>query len=129
MHARDRGFQLDLLRHVAEGRVAEIFGEKGLEYDRKYRLLSYKTKEQLDSLSKEELKLLKAYVRGVNDGARNTNKSAEHFLLGLEFEEFTVLQALSIARLQSWALGQDLAAELYRLRIADQRLPKLLRPR
>ena len=36
MHARDRLFQIDVMRHAALGRVAELFGEQGLVFDRKF---------------------------------------------------------------------------------------------
>lgn len=117
MHARDRLFQLDLLRHAALGRLSEIFGKKMLSFDRKYRLLSYRLNEQLQLVAAEEKKLLEAYVAGVNESLRHNNRSAEHFFLGIQFEQFTAEQALAIARLQSWQLASDLLNELYRLRL------------
>src|SRR5688572_20656884 len=38
MHARDRLFQLDLMRHTALGRTAELFGERSIIFDRKLRI-------------------------------------------------------------------------------------------
>lgn len=118
MHARDRLFQLDVMRHAALGRLSEIFGKRTLAMDRKHRLLSYKLDEQLQKLSDEENQLLLAYVRGVNRGAKEQDKTAEHFFLGMHFEEFSIRDVIAIARLQAWQLGTDLWAELYRLRIA-----------
>lgn len=122
VHARDRLFQLDLVRHAALGRMTELFGEKVLELDRKLRLLTFKLEEQLAGLAPEERELVNAYVRGVNDGAQQRGRSAEHFLLGIDFEEFSALHVLAIARLQSWQLASDLVPELARLRIAQSSL-------
>lgn len=122
MHARDRLFQLDLIRHAALGRVAELFGDKALALDRRLRILSYRLDEQLAHLSDEEQILLDNYVRGINDSAKQRGRSAEHFLLGVAFEEFTKQHVIAIARLQSWQLGADLFAEISRLKIARSNL-------
>ncbi|HXW52949.1 MAG TPA: penicillin acylase family protein, partial [Myxococcota bacterium] len=70
MHAKDRLFQIDFLRHIALGRISELFGERALNHDRKLRILTYRLDEQLLRLSKEENELLDSYIRGVNDGAK-----------------------------------------------------------
>lgn len=118
MHARDRLFHLDLIRHAALGRTAELFGDRGLSYDRKLRILTYRLDDQLQALSQKEHDMLDSYVRGVNEGARHRKRSAEHFLLGVEFETFTKRDVVAIARLQSWQLGSDLFLEITRLKIA-----------
>jgi penicillin amidase len=123
MHARDRLFQLDLLRHAALGKTSELFGARGMSYDRKLRLLTYRLDEQVERLSKKERSFLDTYVRGVNDGATQRGRSAEHFLLGVRFEEFSIRDVIAIARLQSWQLGADLASEVTRLKIARSNWP------
>src|SRR5579871_4006559 len=117
MHARDRLFQIDLMRHAALGRVGELFGERGLVFDRKLRILTYRLDEQLARLSPEENQLLDSYVKGVNDGAKFRGRTAEHFLLGIQFEPYTKRDVIAIARLQSWQLAADLFAEITRLKI------------
>lgn len=118
MHARDRLFQLDMVRHAALGRAAELFGKKALSFDKKMRLLSYRLLEQQKYLSKNELEIIEAYVAGVNHGAKERGRSAEHFLLGAHFEEFSVLDVIAIGRLQAWQLAADLTGEIARLKIA-----------
>jgi penicillin G amidase len=122
MHARDRLFQLDLLRHAAQGRTSELFGERGLFYDKKLRLLTFRLDDQLQAISPEENHLIDNYVRGVNDGAKKRGRSAEHFLLGIQFEEFSKRDVIGIARLQTWQLASDLLAEITRLKIARSNL-------
>lgn len=122
MHARDRLFQIDLMRHAALGKTAELFGERSIALDKKLRILTYRLDEQIEHLSDEENVLLEHYTQGVNDGALQRGKTAEHFLLGLSFEPLTKRDVIAIARLQSWQLGADLYAEIARLKIARTKL-------
>jgi penicillin amidase len=68
MHARDRLWQMDLMRRVAEGRLAEILGTKVLDYDKLFRTIginktAYKLYENASPKSKD---ILNAYSKGVN---------------------------------------------------------------
>ena len=117
MHARDRLFQLDLLRHAALGRLSEIFGERTLLADRRLRLLTYRLDDQLALLDENEIRVLKSYVAGVNEGAKHRGRSAQHFFLGVQFEDYSVRDLIAVARLQAWQLSSDLSAELARLEI------------
>jgi penicillin amidase len=118
MHSRDRLFQLDLIRHAAQGRLGELFGERVHALDKGLRVLTYRLDEQVEKLSKEEDLLIEHYIAGVNEGARQRGRTAEHFLLGLEFADLTKRDVLGIARLQSWQLAADLHSEIARLKIA-----------
>ncbi len=123
MHARDRLFQLDLIRHASQGRLAELFKKKDLlSTDRLLRLMTYKIDEQIKNIDSAELVFLKSYCDGVNQSAKENGRSAEHFLLGTTFEEFTVRDVVTIARLQAWQLASDVVAELVRLKIARSSL-------
>lgn len=122
MHARDRLFQLDLLRHASLGKLSELFGERTLSFDKKLRILTYRLDEQMAKLTDAENHLLENYVKGVNDGAQQRGRTAEHFLIGADFKEFTKRDVIAIARIQSWQLASDLTAEFTRLRIAKSPL-------
>ncbi len=122
MHAYDRLFQLDLIRHAALGRTSELFGQRTLALDKKLRILSYRLDEQLLHLTHDEQLILRAYVAGINEGARKRGRSTEHFLLGTHFKDFALRDVVAIARLQSWQLAQDLNTEIDRLIIARSSL-------
>lgn len=134
VHARDRLFQIELLRHAASGRLAELFGEALLPADRRLRLVSYGVAEQLAAMGARDRALLAAYAAGVNAGAREVGASLEMRLLGVVFAPFTELDALAVARLQAWELALDYAEELARSRIAarldaaDPRRVALMQP-
>jgi penicillin amidase len=117
MHGRDRLFQVILLQHAAQGRLAELFGEELLETDRRLRLLAWGLDEGVQALSDADRRILEGYTAGLNTGAQNAGKSAEMALLKLDVPHFTAKDPLSILRLQAWQLGVDHLDELARLRV------------
>ena len=72
VHAQDRLFQMDLLRRVAAGRLAEVAGARALQSDRfMCRLgLDEAAARDLAAAPVEERALVEAYARGVNEGIR-----------------------------------------------------------
>jgi penicillin amidase len=66
--ARDRLFQMDLMRRKTGGRLAEIFGEIALPSDSRARILGYAriARQIVLKLSDSERRYLKAYAVGVN---------------------------------------------------------------
>ena len=70
VHGQDRFFQIDVLRRVAAGELAEIFGERAVARDRAtrmhgFRRLAHTVVSQLDT---EHRAILEAYAAGVNAG-------------------------------------------------------------
>lgn len=75
LHARDRLFQMDLMRRKSAGRLAEIFGEKALAMDRGQRVFQFQRAAETiaANLPEAQQTALAAYTGGVNayiDGAR-----------------------------------------------------------
>ncbi len=66
--ARDRLFQMDLLRRRSSGRLAEIFGEPALKIDSNQRILGFErvAKKVATQLPPNQKDVLQAYVEGVN---------------------------------------------------------------
>ncbi len=66
--ASDRLWQMDLLRRVARGETAEIFGKQTLEEDKRWRRFGFAkiAEESLAYLQPELRGALDAYARGVN---------------------------------------------------------------
>lgn len=122
MHARDRLFQLLVLRHAAQGRLTELFGPSLVETDRQLRLVSFGVEEQVAKMSARDAAIAEAYVAGVNDGSAHAGRSLEMQLLGAGFAPFEVIDVARIARLQAWDLSLNLRSELARARILA-RLP------
>jgi penicillin amidase len=68
LHARDRLFQIDLMRRKAAGRLAEIFGEKALPVDQAQRVyqLQRAAEASAAALPEDQRAALAAYAEGVN---------------------------------------------------------------
>lgn len=70
VHAQDRYFQMDLLRRMAAGELAELFGPKALPLDREHRLHRFRARAAaaFALMPAEDRSLLERYTAGVNDG-------------------------------------------------------------
>ncbi|MBP6003185.1 MAG: penicillin acylase family protein [Pyrinomonadaceae bacterium] len=66
--ASDRLFQMDLMRRVARGETAELFGNLTLEEDKRWRRFNFSriVDDSIKFLSPELVAALDAYARGVN---------------------------------------------------------------
>ena len=68
LHARERLFQMDLMRRAASGELSELFGPAALPIDRLMRTLGLRARAEADLplLPADVRGLLEAYARGVN---------------------------------------------------------------
>jgi len=83
LHAQDRYFQMDLLRRVASGELAALFGANAIDHDRRRRLhgLRRVAKSVVSALPPEDRDLLAAYVEGVNAGIGQLRVPPPEYLL------------------------------------------------
>jgi penicillin amidase len=70
VHGQERFFQMDLLRRVAAGELAELFGARALASDRGNRLHRFRARAEiaLARMTPAELAFIDRYVDGVNQG-------------------------------------------------------------
>jgi penicillin amidase len=96
VHAQDRLFQMEILRRLADGRLAELFGEKALKSDKFFRTLSFRehAKKTIDSLYRDStlpyVKAAKNYLKGLNHYISTGKTPIEFTLAGIPktpFEE------------------------------------------
>ncbi len=68
LHARDRLFQMDLMRRKSAGRLAEIFGSKAVDLDKHQRDYQFEQTagKVVFALPGNQKQVLNAYVAGVN---------------------------------------------------------------
>ena len=68
LHARDRLFQMELMRRKSTGRLAEIFGSMAIELDKGQRDYQFEQAAQniVSALPAHQKQVLEAYVAGVN---------------------------------------------------------------
>lgn len=83
LHAQDRFFQMDLMRRVASGELAELFGEAALKQDQAARLHRFRARaERVREMSPSATRaLMEAYADGVNTGLRSLGASPPEYLL------------------------------------------------
>jgi len=84
LHARDRLFQMELMRRAASGRLSEIAGASTLSLDRMMRTLGLRRRAVADweTLPEDTRTMLNAYARGVNAWiALKDRLAAPEFLL------------------------------------------------
>ncbi len=68
LHARDRLFQMELMRRKSAGRLAEIFGEKAVAIDKTQRdyQLELTAQKVVSALPAQQKSVLEAYTAGIN---------------------------------------------------------------
>ena len=83
VHAQERFFQMDLLRRNSAGELSSLFGSVALNYDKSIRIHRFRERatEIVNSLSKDQKALLKAYTRGVNQGLKYISSQPFEYLL------------------------------------------------
>ncbi|MBI4540705.1 MAG: penicillin acylase family protein [Gemmatimonadetes bacterium] len=124
VHARDRLWQMEVFRRVAEGRLSELFGEATLEADRFLRTLGLSVAAAVaePALDPDSRAILAAYVDGVNAGIRSLGSPPppEFLLLRARPEPWRAVHSLGIEKIMAWdltdySLGLELAAAWGRL--------------
>ncbi len=81
--ARDRLFQIDLLRRKSAGEFSEIFGEAAISYDKQQRVYDFEdvVKKIIVRLPANQIKILQAYTDGVNSAIDSMAVVPFEFLL------------------------------------------------
>lgn len=108
VHARDRLWQMDFLRRLARGRLAEVFGERALGADRFVRTLDLwgAAGRALERLDPHERALLEAYAEGVEAGRRSLPAPPlEMWLLRVDFEPWSARAALAVGMMMNLDLS------------------------
>lgn len=122
--AKDRLFQMDLLRRTARGELSEILGTPTLEEDKRHRLYNYAGLAQdLVTRSPREVRAaLEAYARGVNafiEAVDEQNLPAEFRLLQYRPGPWTPADLLLSGKLLAEALSTNWPNDLARAGFSD----------
>jgi penicillin amidase len=126
VHARDRAFQMDLMRRAVSGRLSEIAGPATLRTDRMMRILGLRARAIADwqTMPQGTRELLQAYADGVNAwfAARGRFSAPEFILLG-DPEPWTPIDSLLWGKLMGLWLSNNWTAEAARLGLEDTLSP------
>lgn len=130
LHARERLFQMELMRRGTSGRLSEIAGPATLRIDRLMRTLGVARAAEaaLAGLSPEARAVFEAYARGVNAWiAQRGRLAAPEFVLLGEPEPWRPVDSLLWGKMMGLALGGNWRTELRRLWLAQELPPARLR--
>jgi len=120
--ASERLWQMDLMRRVAEGRLAEVFGEEALPADRLFRTigLGAAARRSLAALEEPYRAYLEAYAAGVNAylSQAQDRLPLEYRIAGFHPSPWRAEDSLAIGEYMAWVLSYNLRGELVWLRLA-----------
>ena len=124
LHAKERMWQMEVMRRLASGRLSEIFGKKALGRDRFIRNLGLKeaANESLAKLYPRERDLINAYCRGINFWMESQGWiwPPEFLILRFRPEPWHPLDSLIIKEIMSMLLCVDYPSELLRGNVAKR---------
>jgi len=128
---QDRAFQLELLRRVVRGTLAELFGPAALPVDRLSRRIGLHraSKRQLSALDPELLTVAWAFVAGINAGMRDGLRRRPHelVLLRARLGIWEITDVLGVVKLMSFSLASNWTSELVRFKVLTEDGPEALR--
>ena len=121
VHARDRMFQMELMRRAASGRLSEIAGPITLPMDKEMRTLGLRVRAEADyaALPADARGLLDAYTSGVNAWitAHGRFSAPEFIVLGAP-EPWTPVDCLLWGKTMGLWLSMNWRQELARWRLS-----------
>jgi penicillin amidase len=133
VHARDRLFQMELLRRLADGRLAEVFGPAALPSDRFFRTLGFRhhAKRTLDSVYRRQpaapfVRAAEAYVRGVNAFIESGETPLEFTLASIPKTPFTLEDCEIILGYMAFGFAEAFRSEAYLTTIQERLGPAYL---
>jgi penicillin amidase len=126
LQARDRMFEMDFLRHMAEGRLTEILGnvdmgpKTALETDTFNRFLGFgrQSVNVVRDMEPVEKANLQAFADGVNAWIAEDKPSLEHRLLNVKIDPWRPEDSIAIFGIVMFGLTHNYSREVRRLLIA-----------
>lgn len=112
VHAQERLFQMEIMRRIAAGRMAEILGEKLVKTDRLFRTIGIQqsAKRSAEKFFSENLKPYqkagRAYLAGVNQYIETGKTPIEFSILRIPKKKFTPQDIYLIAGFMAFGFSQ-----------------------
>jgi len=130
VHAQDRLFQMEIMRRLARGELAEVLGEKLVPTDTLFRSLRIRDQAALmvqrQNRQSPAWQALQAYLEGINSWQASHPKPIEFDLLGITPRPFTAEDTLSIAGYLAYSFAAAFRTEPALTYIRDQLGPQYL---
>lgn len=125
--ARDRLFQMDMLKRAAAGRMSEVVGRALLEKDTKQRVIGFNrvAEEIVSRLPEEQKEILQAYCEGVNAYiSQMKSRPFEFLLLNYQPETWTSKDSVLVLLQMFQGLCGEEEAKSRMLAIMERTLPE-----
>lgn len=132
VHAQDRLFQMEMVRRLSSGTLAEILGERLVNTDKFFRTLGIRrmaektTELNFDNIDEDWKKHTLSYLEGVNEYVKNGSTPLEFTILGIPKTQFTPVDVYCILGYMglgfSRALKEDPIIEKIRLKNGEEYL-------
>ena len=124
VQAQDRLFQMEIMRRLARGELAEILGPKLVETDKLFRSLRIRERaatyvNELDQQS-PAWQALQAYLDGINQYQATHAKPVEFDVLGITPRAFTAEDTVSIAGYMAYSFAAAFRTEPLLTYVRDQ---------
>lgn len=122
--ASERMWQMDLMRRLARGQLAEVLGKEALPVDRLFRTfgLERAARRNLAALSTETRRYLEAYARGVNAYREHSRgrRPLEYLIARFQPAEWNPVDSAAIAEYMAFMLSFNYREELAYLHLAKR---------
>ncbi|CAI8963481.1 penicillin G amidase [Pseudomonas sp. IT-P74] len=130
VQAQDRLFQMEVLRRLARGELAEVLGPKLLDTDKLMRSLRIRERAEtyLANLDKQSPSFIamQAYLDGINQYQGSHAKPVEFDVLGIPKRPFTAQDTISIAGYMAYSFAAAFRTEPLLTFVRDQLGPEYL---
>jgi penicillin G amidase len=122
LHASERLFQMEILRRVGQGRMAETRGGDLLDVDKFIRTLGFyrEAESSFSALSPWAQKRLEAYAEGVNAFLASHALPPEFLLAGDSLEPWKPADTLVIGKIEAYQLSRNYKIKLLRARLSQK---------
>jgi penicillin amidase len=118
VHAQDRLFQMELIRRLADGRLAELFGEKAVNSDKFFRTMGLRKHARwtIDSLVNKNpdapfVKASLAYIKGINAYIKQGKLPIEFSIMGIPATSFTLEDSYIISGYMGFTFAEAFRSE------------------
>ncbi|GAB2634455.1 penicillin acylase family protein [Belliella aquatica] len=133
VHAQDRLFQMEMMRRVGSGTLAELLGEDLVDVDKFFRTLGipkhaeWSTEEWNKEGNTPWKAATDAYIKGVNQFIENGKLPLEYTLLGTKPREFTINDVHSIVGYMSFTFAMAMKTDPLITKISRQLGPDYMK--
>lgn len=124
VHAQDRLFQMEMLRRLSRGELAEVLGPKLIDTDKLFRSLRIRERAEsyVAALDRQSAawKALQAYLDGINQYQDTHAAPMEFDVLGIRKRAFTAEDTVSVAGYMAYSFAAAFRTEPLLTYVRDQ---------